>query len=146
MAAAGLVNLGQLLRERHGDAAVGLVGMASHRGHVLAATAWGATERVFRLPEAHTGSHEDLLHRVLGRPSVLVFGQDREGPWLGGRAGHRAVGVVYDPGREGGSYVPTVMGARYDAQLWFEETGPVRPLHHEPPPSGPELETEPSGF
>jgi erythromycin esterase-like protein len=146
MARAGMVNVGQLLRERYGDDAVALVGMAAHRGHVLAASSWGAPERSFALPVARAGSHEDLLHRVLRRPSVLVFGPDRSGPWLGVRAGHRAVGVVYDPARESGNYVPTVMGARYDAQLWFEETGPVRPLHHEPPPSGPELETEPSGF
>ncbi len=146
MARVGMVSVGQLLRQRHGTAAVGLVGMAAHRGRVLAGRSWGAPEEVKPLPIARHDSHEDLLHRVLGRPSVLVFGPDRSGPWLGGVGGHRAVGVVYDPEHERANYVPTVMGERYDAQLWFEETGPVRPLHHEPPPSGPELETAPSGY
>ncbi len=77
---------------------------------------------------------------------MLDFADDRAGPWLGARLGHRAIGVVYDPRREEGNYVPTVMGARYDALLWFEETSALRPLHHEPRPTEPELETEPTGF
>ena len=39
--------------------------------------AWGAPERVLPLPRAQAGSHEDLLHRALDAPSVLVFGDDR---------------------------------------------------------------------
>ena len=146
MSSAGLVNVGQLLRERHADDGVALVGFAGHRGSVLAAEGWGLPERVFPVPDAVAGSHEDVLHRALGRPASLVFGGDRSGPWLTTRRGHRAIGVVYDPGREAGNYVPTEMGARYDALLWFEQTSAVRPLHHEMPPSEAELETEPSGF
>jgi erythromycin esterase len=146
MAAAGLLNVGQLLRERYTAEEVALVGFASHRGSVLAAAAWGAPERVFPVPAAHGRSHEDLLHRTLGDPAVLVFGDDRSGPWLSTRLGHRAIGVVYQPRRESGNYVPTVMGGRYDALLWFEQTTALRPLHHEAPPHEPELETEPSGF
>lgn len=37
--------------------------------------------------------------------------------WLAHRAGHRAIGVVYDPASESGDYVPTSMGERYDALL-----------------------------
>ena len=77
---------------------------------------------------------------------MVDFAGDRGGGWLRARLGHRAVGVVYDPGREHGNYVPTVMGDRYDALLWFEETRALRPLHHEHRATGPELETEPSGF
>ena len=75
-----------------------------------------------------------------------MFGPDRTGPWLSSWWGHRAIGVVYDPAREAGNYVPTRMGARYDALVWLEETGPLRPLHHEGRPVEPELETEPTGF
>jgi erythromycin esterase-like protein len=146
MAAVGLVNVGQLVRERYPAEDVALVGLTSHRGWVLAAAAWGAPERVLPMPAAHGGSHEDLLHRTLGESAVLVFGDDRSGPWLSSRLGHRAIGVVYQPGRESGNYVPTVMGGRYDALLWFEETTALHPLHHEAPPHEPELETEPSGF
>lgn len=146
MAREGLVNLGQLLRERHGDEAVALVGLGCHRGAVVAAETWGATDRVVRVPVAAEPSHEAILHRALGRPAVLVFGPDRSGPWLSSWRGHRAIGVVYDPLREAASYVPTRMGARYDALVWLEDTTPVHPLHHEPHPAEPELETEPTGL
>jgi erythromycin esterase len=146
MAAAGLVNIGQLLRERHGPQGVRLVGFAGHRGTVLAGSQWGAPEQVMRLPVARAGSHEDALHQALGRPAVIVMPDDRTGPWLTRTLGHRAVGVVYAPERELANYVPTVMGARYDAVLWFEATAALHPLHHEPRPVEPEYETEPTGF
>jgi erythromycin esterase len=146
MGPAGLVTVGQLVRERHAEDEVALVGFASHRGTVLAAAGWGEPEEVLALPVAREGSHEDLLHRALDADAVLVFGDERSGPWLSARLGHRAVGVVYRPHREAGNYVPTVMGGRYDALVWLEETAALQPLHHEAPPSGPELETEPTGF
>lgn len=146
MAAAGLFNVGQVVRERHADEGVVLIGFAGHRGTVLAAEGWGQPERVYRVPHARPDSHEDLLHRALGRPAALVFGDDRSGPWLTTVRGHRAIGVVYDPEREAGNYVPTLMGGRYDALVWLEETTALRPLHHELPPGEPELETQPSGY
>jgi erythromycin esterase-like protein len=146
MARDGLVNVGQLMRERHADDGVVLVGFGSHCGSVLAARTWGDPERVFRLPESRRGSHEALLHESLAGDASLVFPDDRSGPWLAARSGHRAVGVVYDPSHEAGNYVPTVMGGRYDALLWFDTTTALTPLHHEPPPAEPEYETEPTGF
>ena len=146
MATAGLVTVGQLVRDRHAGEGVALVGFASHRGSVVAAAGWGDPEQVLPLPVAVRGSHEDLLHRALDHDAVVVFGPDRSGPWLSSPLGHRAVGVVYHPAREGGNYVPTVMGARYDALIWLEETTGLRPLHHEAPPREPELETEPTGY
>lgn len=146
MAAAGLVNVGQLVRERHAADGVALVGLAAHRGSVVAASGWGEPERVLRVPEALPGTHEDLLHRALGHDAVLDFGADRAGSWLSARRGHRAIGVVYEPRRERGNYVPTVMGGRYDALLWFERAVALHPLHHEAAPREPELETEPTGF
>lgn len=142
----GLVNVGQLLRERYGRSQVLLVGFAGHRGEVMAARAWGAVEERMPVPPARAGTHEALLHEALGASSVLAFGSDRAGPWLAQRRGHRAIGVVYAPEREGGNYVPTVMGARYDALIWLEETNALRALHHEPRPEEPEYETEPTGF
>lgn len=142
----GLVNVGQLLRERSAPGDVALVGLAGHRGTVLAARAWGEPEAVLRVPEARGESHEGILHDVLGEPALLVFPSDRTGAWLSEWLGHRAIGVVYNPAREHGNYVPTRMGGRYDALLWLEETSALRPLHHEARPTAPELETEPTGF
>ncbi|GAB3019320.1 hypothetical protein GCM10011376_29620 [Nocardioides flavus (ex Wang et al. 2016)] len=146
MGPAGLVNVGQLLREGHAAEGVSLVGFAAHRGSVVAAGGWGEPEQVLPVPEAVAGTHEDLLHHAVGSPAVLDFGPARGGPWLSTRRGHRAIGVVYEPRREHGNYVPTVMGARYDALLWFEDAGALRPLHHEGPPREAELETESTGM
>ncbi len=146
MATAGMWNVGQLVRERHGDEGVFLVGMASFGGTVIAASSWGDTDLVMQMPDAAPGSHEEVLHRALGAAAAIDFGADRSGPWLSSRRGHRAIGVVYNPRRETGNYVPTVMGARYDALLWFEESSALMPLSHERAPHEPEFETEPTGY
>ena len=147
MAAVALIILRQLLRERHGDEGVAPVAQPGHHGSVLTAGAWGSAEVVLDVPDARTGSHEDLRHCALGEPSVLdPTGPERSGPWLSARLGHRAIGVVYQPGREVQSYVPTCLGGRYDALLWSEGTAALRPLHHELRPCEPELASEPSGF
>ncbi|WP_233265330.1 erythromycin esterase family protein [Leifsonia sp. AG29] len=142
----GMVNIGQLLRERHGLDDVFLLGFATRRGTVLAARSWGSTETAYRLPGARAGSHEDLLGRTLTGPAVLSFAAATGREWLTRERGHRAVGVVYDPRREAGNYVPTVMGRRYDALIWIPETTALTPLSHEAEPVSPELETEPTGF
>jgi erythromycin esterase-like protein len=146
MAASGMVNVGQLLRERYGSRNVLLVGFASHRGSVIAAAQWGEPEEVLPVPPAVRHSHEDLLHRALDEPSVLQLPRHSDRGWLGHPAGHRAIGVVYNPAQEAGNYVPTIMGGRYDALVWFEETNALVPLRHEAIPQDAEYETEPTGF
>lgn len=146
MATEGLINVGQRLRERYGENQVLLVGFAGHRGSVLAGAAWGGGELIMPVPVARAGSHEALLHEALGAPAVLDFRAGAAGPWLTGRRGHRAIGVVYDPDHEEGNYVRTVMGRRYDALIWLEETSALMPLHHEAVPEEAEYETEPTGF
>jgi erythromycin esterase-like protein len=132
MAASGMVNVGQLLRERHGDADVVLVGMGSYAGGVVAAAAWGAQMERLPVPAARPGSLEALLHAEIGHDALVVVPAGERPDWLTRRLDHRAIGVVYRPERERwGNYVPTVLGERYDAFLWFEEAGPVRPLHLE---------------
>lgn len=128
MAAAGMVNLGQLVRERHAADGVVLVGFAGFRGSVIAGSFWGAPAERMPVPPAGPGSVEDVLHRALGRPSVLVFPPDG-GAWLRASRPHRAIGVVYNPEFERrGNYVPTVLGRRYDALLSFDTTEALHPL------------------
>jgi erythromycin esterase-like protein len=147
MAEHGMTNLGQLARERHGDEGVLLVGQAGHRGAVVAAEAWGGPAQVLDVPAARASSAEDLLHEALGDgPAVLSFPASYEqGRWLRTALDHRAVGVVYRPERERwGNYVPSTLGDRYDALLWFGDTAAVEPLRSEPR-DDPEPETRPSG-
>jgi len=80
---------------------------------------------------------------VLGRPSLLVFPERRDTPWLGAWRGHRAIGVVYHPEVDHrGNWVPTTMGGRYDAIISLDETTALHPLQLATAPSG-ELETFP---
>jgi erythromycin esterase len=64
MAADGLVNVGQLVRERHLDDGVVLIGAGSYQGTVIAAEAWGDPAEDMVVPPARPGSHEHLLHEA----------------------------------------------------------------------------------
>jgi erythromycin esterase-like protein len=132
MAAAGMVNVGQLLRERHGTDDVVLVGLGGHRGSVIAGPAWGEQMRRMDVPPARAGSLEALLHDAVGEDALFVVPPAGRPEWLDRRLGHRAIGVFYRPERERwGNYVPTVLGERYDAFLYLEDTSPLQPLHLE---------------
>jgi len=144
MAVAGMLNVGQVVRQRHDRDGVVLVGFGGYRGSVIAAPAWGAPMRAMPVPPAPPGTHEDLLHQVAPHPSLLVFGDRRDGPWLSARRGHRAIGVVYNPERErSGNWVPTVMGRRYDAFVSFADTEALHPLHLEAAQPAGERDTYP---
>ena len=137
MAAAGMVNVGQLVRERHGPHDVVIVGFGAHRGRVVAARSWGAQMTRLPVSPARAGSLEALLHDAVGRDALFVFPRADQPDWLRRRRDSRAIGVVYDPRRERwGNYVPTVLGERYDAFLHLEDTHPLRPLHLEPEQDG----------
>ncbi len=132
MADAGMVNVGQLLRERHGVDDVVLVGLGGFQGGVIAGEQWGAQMRHMSVPPARSGSLEAVLHGLVGEDALFVLPRSGGPEWLSRRLDHRAIGVVYRPERERwGNYVPTVLGERYDAFLYLEETAPLQPLHLE---------------
>src|SRR5262245_56396389 len=129
MADEGMVNVGQLVRERHEGEGVVLVGFGSHRGSVIAGTEWDAPWERMPVLEAMAGSWEDVLHRAGADDKLLLF-QDAEVPVrFRGPRGHRAIGVVYHPEYERyGNYVPTVLPRRYDAFVYLDETRALHPL------------------
>jgi erythromycin esterase len=145
MAAAGMVNLGQLARERHGRDQVVLVGFGSHRGTVIASPQWGGPVQRLPVPPARPGSLEALMHQATdGADAAFVQPRDPEG-WAHTVRDHRAIGVVYRPEAERlGNYVPTVLDERYDAFLYCDRTEALHPLHATEEPD-PEPETFPSG-
>ncbi|WP_159940960.1 MULTISPECIES: erythromycin esterase family protein [unclassified Nocardiopsis] len=148
MADAGMVNVGQLVRERHGDEGVVLVGFGTYEGRVVAARSWGGDPEPMPVPAAPEGSVEAILHRETGGDAGLVLLFDGAGdlPFARGEVlPHRAVGVVYHPGRDQwGNYVPTVMDERYDAFVFVDRTHALTPLHPFESDSG-EKESWPSG-
>jgi erythromycin esterase len=127
----GEVTLGELARERYGRENVVLVGFGSHHGTVVAAPRWGEPMELMGVPQARRGSLESVLHEEAPPQALFVFPPPPERPaLLADEIGHRAIGVVYRPDRDRwANYVPTVLGDRYDAFLWFDETHGVRPLH-----------------
>ncbi|HEU4628779.1 MAG TPA: erythromycin esterase family protein [Gemmatimonadaceae bacterium] len=154
MARHGMVNVGQLVRQAHGETphdrdGVYLVGFGTHRGHVIGAQEWGRPMQRMRVPESRPGSWEHTLHEALGRDALLVFdGADDGGiPGLDRPVEHRAIGVVYDPRAERwGNYVPTIVPRRYDAFCYVDETRALDPLHMPVLVDGEVPETYPSGM
>ncbi|HZF67593.1 MAG TPA: erythromycin esterase family protein [Gemmatirosa sp.] len=99
----GELNVGQLVRERLGVAAVN-VGFFTHRGTVFAATEWDRPGRVFDLRPALAGSVSDVFHAATtdaARDFLLVMrGGGSAADALAVERLERAVGVVYAPQSE----------------------------------------------
>jgi erythromycin esterase len=116
---------------------------------VIAGDEWGAPMRRVPVPEARAGSVEDLLHRAAPDDALLLFDGSEDGgiEGLAAPLDHRAIGVVYDPRAERwGNYVPTIIGRRYDAFLFIDETHALDPLHMPVLVGGEPPETYPSGM
>ncbi|MFE9656400.1 erythromycin esterase family protein [Micromonospora sp. NPDC006431] len=145
MTDAGEVNIGQLARERYGADQVVLVGFGTHHGTVVAGDAWGAPMEVMPVPPGRRHSLEEVLHGAAPAQALFVFPGDEPLDLLTDELDHRAIGVVYHPERESfGNYVPTVLGDRYDAFCWIDESQAVRPLRLRPTALA-EPDTYPSG-
>jgi len=147
MADDGMVNIGQLVRERHAKEGVVLIGFGSHRGSVIAGQEWEAPMERMPVPLARAGSWEDVLHQMSPSNKLLIFPATGVAKMLMERRGHRAIGVVYHPEYEQyGNYVPTILPKRYDAFLYIDETEALRPLHMQPVEEHEVPETYPSGM
>lgn len=133
MAARGLHNVGQLVRQQHQDEGVVLVGFGSYQGSVMAGSHWGGEMEKMQLPKAIEGSLEFFLHQNSAKNQLLIFDDDSPLKELfQERLGHRAVGVVYDPHEERGNYVPSRISDRYDAFIYIDKTRALHPLHLQP--------------
>ncbi len=133
MAAEGMHNVGQLVRQQHHKDGVVLVGFGSYQGTVMAGEFWGAPMKRMALPPAKDGSVEYKLRRLSAEDKLLVFGENAPIPEISNQEiGHRAVGVVYNPSREWGNYVPSILNRRYDAFLYIDQTTALHPLHLQP--------------
>src|SRR5947208_7286471 len=94
----GELNVGQLARERHGDA-IRLVGFTTYTGTVTAASEWGAAVERKRVRPAREGSWEAHFHR-LGVPSFLLPMREAVATALARPRLERAIGVIYRPDTE----------------------------------------------
>src|SRR6266513_1407850 len=73
MASAGMVNVGQLVRQAHDEDGVVLVGFGSYHGTVIAGDEWGAPMERMRMPDARDGSWEDVMHDAVAAKSSALL-------------------------------------------------------------------------
>ncbi len=130
MTLAGEVNIGELIRERHGRDDAVLVGFSGYQGSVIAGTEWGAQMEEMPVPPGMPGSWEATLHEASAENKLLIMRDLQKSEDAQRRRGQRAIGVVYRPQYERyGNYVPTVLPRRYDALLSLDRTQALHPLH-----------------
>jgi erythromycin esterase-like protein len=145
----GELNLGQLVRQRHGREAFNL-GFTTYRGTVVAARTWDAPGMVRRVRPGLAGSWEDVFHQV-GVPRFLLRMRDL-GEALGGtlreRRLQRAIGVVYAPATERWShYFDAELPAQFDCVMHFDQSQALHPLDADAGRTEDEVpETFPSGL
>ena len=128
MAAAGEINLGQLVREHYGDRAW-LVGFTTHEGTVTAARNWDEPAEKRRVRPSLPGSYERLFHDTgLSRFMLLLRHPEIRGPLCPQRL-ERAIGVIYRPGAERIShYFRARLADQFDAVLHIDQTSALEPL------------------
>lgn len=130
MQRSGEVNVGQLLRERHGRDAVFALGFGTATGTVVAAREWDGPRETMVVPWPRPDSIEAAL-LAAGDGDRLLF-LDRVPP--GGvlrrlMLPHRAIGVVFNRQDERRAhYVPTRLAERYDAFVFLPFTRALEPL------------------
>jgi erythromycin esterase-like protein len=137
---AGQLNVGQLVRERHGDQAL-LVGFTTYAGTVTAASDWGGIAERKNVRRALPGSWEELLHQQ--DVAACIVDPSR----LHGRRLQRAIGVIYRPETERIShYFHARIAEQFDAVVHLDETSALEPLERTSEWDAGELpETYPSG-
>lgn len=125
----GELNLGQLMRQRHGRETYN-VGFTTYTGTVIAAKEWDEPGLRRRVRPALKGSYEHLFHEV-GLPRFLLRMEDlgEAASGLRERRLERAIGVVYAPRTERWShYFYADLPAQFDAVLHYDDTRALKPL------------------
>jgi len=140
-------NVGQLVRERHGNDTI-LVGFSTYQGSMTAATEWDSPAEYKRVRPALAESYEAVFHSV-GIPHFLLSfdSDDNAAEALCPARLERAIGVIYRPEIERLShYFFARLSEQFDAIVHIDETQAVKPLEHWTPPKSAEVpETYPSG-
>jgi erythromycin esterase-like protein len=134
MSARGEFNIGQLVRQKYGDAAY-LIGFGTDHGTVAAASEWGGPMEVKQVRAAHMDSYERVCHEVRTDNFLLPLRkpmQEITRKRLLAERLERAIGVIYRPDTELQShYFYASLPRQFDEYIWFDETRAVAPLSRE---------------
>ncbi len=124
----GSVNIGQLLREEHGNENIYIIGFSAYSGTVIASLAWGEPGRIFMIPNGKRGSLEGYLAKKDLDSYYILLDNNNLPFYLSEKIGHRAKGVVYNPFHDNYNYVETIVKDRYDALIFFKNTKHLNPI------------------
>ncbi len=131
MSARGEFNIGQLVREKYGDAAY-LVGFGTDHGTVAAASEWGGPMEVKEVQPSHIDSYERVCHEVATDNFLLPLRNPIQATvreQLLAERLERAIGVIYRPETELQShYFYASLPRQFDEYIWLDETRAVKPL------------------
>lgn len=125
----GLLNVGQLTREKWGEANVVSVGFGSYKGTVLASNEWGGIMQEMEVPKARKDSWEDILHQSAATDKLIITTDIETHPKIMSPINHRAIGVIYRPDMDFyDNYVPSLIPMRYDAFIYLDESQALHPV------------------
>lgn len=148
MSRRGEFNIGQLAKEKHGEAAL-LVGFSTAVGEVTAASDWDAPAERKRVRPPLEGSYEELFHAVNHERFLLdLRGRNPMTELLMEPRIQRAIGVIYRPETERQShYFYSSLPKQYDFIIHYDETGALEALDVSMEiPEGETDDTYPSGL
>lgn len=125
----GELNLGQLVREKHGLSSR-LIGFTTYSGNVIAASDWGEPGEFKRVRPALAGSYEELFHRTgIERFFLPIERGTYVHSLLAQPRLERAIGVIYRPETERWShYFNARLSEQFDMIIHFDRTRGVEPL------------------
>ena len=148
MSERGELNVGQLVREKFGNAAM-LVGFTTFDGTVTAASSWDAPPERKTVRPALAGSVERLHHDTGMARFLLPIRTDPDvADAVHAQRLERAIGVLYLPSTERQShYFHASLARQFDFVLHFDRTRAVEPMERDALWEHGELaETFPSGL
>jgi erythromycin esterase-like protein len=128
LAALGELNLGQLARERFGDACCA-IGMTTHDGEVTAAHEWDEPAALRTVRPSLPGSYERLFHDTGLGTFMLPLSTSEAAPALAGPRLERAIGVLYRPETERAShYFSARLPDQFGLLVHVDRTRALEPL------------------
>ena len=128
LARRGELNVGQLVRERYGDACCA-IGMTTHVGEVTAAHEWEEPAALRIVRPSLVGSYERLFHDTGVDSFVLALSGAELKAALAGPRLERAIGVLYRPETERPShYFSAQLSRQFDVVVHVDRTRALEPL------------------
>lgn len=123
----GLINMGQLIRERLGKDSVFILGSASYQGEVRAARVWQGKGEVQPVAPAREHSIEQLLSQSQWENPLLYWDNAQSQQRWNFDLLHRGIGAEFDSAKnDAETWSVTNISKRYDALVFWKVTGALR--------------------